>query len=281
MLQYLSLIILGIAASVLGECPNMEDVPTYDETQEVFVCSRVWKEEGHELSVNACNGDFLTYTDGENHDASDGNYLPMGSMFVKPGCDLYMFWDYNFEGSSNIVSGPAEVYENTWGNWGYPGARSLKCRCRQKKIDCEPSDGYEMVLYCDNTDGLAEATCSYEKTIGTSYSSSISENMSIDRTIQAELTAQFFGLFSSSIGASVSTGYDWTQTSTETRHEQVTVTVSAPAPPGLVLVIEQAVGDCDESQARTEMYRISHHDNKGNVLRQTTGHFPGNSPVIF
>ena len=100
MLQYLSLIILGIAASVLGECPNMEDVPTYDETQEVFVCSRVWKEEGHELSVNACNGDFLTYTDGENHDASDGKYLPMGSMFVKPGCDLYMFWDYNFEGSS-------------------------------------------------------------------------------------------------------------------------------------------------------------------------------------
>ena len=153
-----------------------------------------------------------------------------------------------------------------------------------------------MVLYCDNTDGLAEATCSYEKTIGTSYSSSISENMSIDRTIQAELTAQFFGLFSSSIGriivsdtyhhhvvpgSSVSTGYDWTQTSTETRHEQVTVTVSAPAPPGLVLVIEQAVGDCDESQARTEMYRISHHDKMGNVLRQTTGHFPGNSPVIF
>ena len=57
-----------------------------------------------------------------------------------------------------------------------------------------------MVLYCDNKDGLAEATCSYEKTIGTSYSSSISENMSIDRTIQSELTAQFFGLFSSSIG---------------------------------------------------------------------------------
>ena len=54
---------------------------------------------------------------------------------------------------------------------------------------------------------------------------------------------------------------------------QVTVTVEAEAPPGLVLVLEQAVGRCGGSEARTEMFRTSHHDTRGHVVANTeTGH---------
>ena len=53
---------------------------------------------------------------------------------------------------------------------------------------------------------------------------------------------------------------------------QVTVTVEAEAPPGLVLVLEQAVGRCGGSEARTEMFRTSHHDTRGHVANTETGH---------
>ena len=40
---------------------------------------------------------------------------------------------------------------------------------------------------------------------------------------------------------------------------------------GTILVIEQAVGHCDGNEAKTEMFRTSHQDSKGNVLFQSTG----------
>ena len=40
---------------------------------------------------------------------------------------------------------------------------------------------------------------------------------------------------------------------------------------GTILVIEQAVGHCDGNEAKTEMFRTSHQDSKGNVLFLSTG----------
>ena len=61
----------------------------------------------------------------------------------------------------------------------------------------------------------------------------------------------------------------WISTSISTvRSDQVTITLEAEAPPGLVLVIEQAVGHCDTSEARTELFRTSHHDKHGNLVYQ-------------
>ena len=41
----------------------------------------------------------------------------------------------------------------------------------------------------------------------------------IDATIEAAMSAQFFVSFSAELGVSVSTGYDWTQTSSEAKSE--------------------------------------------------------------
>jgi len=46
----------------------------------------------------------------------------------------------------------------------------------------------------------------------------------------------------------------------------VTVTVEAQAQNGTLLTIEQAVGTCDGSKAKTEMFRVTETDGKGNVL---------------
>ena len=92
--------------------------------------------------------------------------------------------------------------------------------------------------------------------------------MSVDETVEYAMEAQFWEIFKESMGISISTGYDWGHVSSETRSDQVTITLEAEAPPGLVLVIEQAVGHCGGSEARTEMFRTSHHDRQGNVVFQ-------------
>ena len=87
---------LFLVSSTLGECPHMKDIPTMWGNQ--FTCARKWWLEGDDLAVNACNGFIDTYPDNFDYDAGDGNMIPMGSIFVKPACTLYMFYNEEFGG---------------------------------------------------------------------------------------------------------------------------------------------------------------------------------------
>jgi hypothetical protein len=52
----------------------------------------------------------------------------------------------------------------------------------------------------------------------------------------------------------------------------VTVEVQALAPAGQILTIEQAVGHCDGSSVKTEMYKISHFTTKGELIKSRIVH---------
>ena len=52
--------------------------------------------------------------------------------------------------------------------------------------------------------------------MGTTYTESYSNSMSVDVTVKNEMSAKFFDIFSEKIGISVSTGYDWSYASSET-----------------------------------------------------------------
>jgi len=265
--------LFAMIISCKGECPPMNDIPVMYDDQK-FTCMTWWWDRGGDYAVDSCNGNSHTNPDGLDAGAEIGHFYPMGSIFVKPGCTLYMYKDYGYSGDygSHVISGPAEVYRNT--HWDFntqilgPGPLSFKCRCIQKKVDCEPEDSYEVVLWCDGRDAVVDTKCTYEKTIGTEFSNEISEGMSIDETIEYEMSAQFWGIFEERMGMSVNTGYDWGHVSTQTKSEQTTITVEGTVPPGYVLVIEQAVGHCSGSEARTDMFKISHQDKDGNVVSQ-------------
>ena len=79
-----------------GECPVMKDIETMMGDQ--FTCARKWWLKGDELGVNACNGFSDSYPDNYDYDAGEGSMIPMGSIFVKPGCTLYMFYNEDFGG---------------------------------------------------------------------------------------------------------------------------------------------------------------------------------------
>jgi hypothetical protein len=53
---------------------------------------------------------------------------------------------------------------------------------------------------------------------------------------------------------------------------KVTVEVEAQAPAGQILTIEQAVGHCDGSSVKTEMYKISHFTPKGQLISSKLVH---------
>merc|ERR1712038_667902 len=172
----------------------------------------------------------------------------------------------NYEGDSLVLPGPTAVYNNHWGVGGPPGPSSFKCRCIQEPISCVPDDEYDVVLVCDNLLGQATTKCTYQQTIGTAFSESASQGMSVSGAVSNAIHAGLFRLFSEDLDISVTTGYDWTHVSEATQSEQITMKIEAEAPPGTVLIIEQAVGHCDGNEARTEMFRTSHQDSKGHCL---------------
>ena len=123
-----------------------------------------------------------------------------------------------------------------------------------------------MALNCDATGAIKPTDCKYGKKIGTTFSQEISESISVSETIEYSLTANFFELFSETLSVSATTGYDWTQASSFTKSEMEEFEVIATAPAGLILTVEQAVGKCGDSEARTELFRIRHTDEKGNIV---------------
>ena len=89
-------------------------------------------------------------------------------------------------------------------------------------------------MVCDNLNGQATTKCTYSQTVGTEFSDSVSEGMSVDETVEYEMEMEFWGIFKQRMGMSVATGYDWGHTSDATKSEQTTITVEAEAPPGKV-----------------------------------------------
>merc|ERR1712064_222228 len=152
-----------------------------------------------------------------------------------------------FTGDRIEYNGPATFPDSCTGNncppykngdhWGFP---SFKCRCQQDPIICQPSDQYVTIMQCDNSNNDVEAKCTYTKTIGTTWTTEVSNSMSIDATIEYAMSASFFSFFSEELGISVSTGYDWTHTSSEAKSETQEFKVETVVNPHSILIIEGA-----------------------------------------
>jgi len=136
--------------------------------------------------------------------------------------------------------------------------------CKQHYPDCVPSDEWETVASFDNSNSDLPSTFTYKYIIGTSWSTQMSEGMHIDDTVSAEMKAGFFDIFETTIGVSVTTGYNWNEVSTEAQSETREFWVQTDVPAGKLLQIQQAVGKCGGSDVNTEMFRSLSYDLEGN-----------------
>jgi len=260
---------------VLSECPNINDLPVLTDDGTMFFCAFTWYDEGSTEPIQGCNGDDRTYMDDDDLDHGDGYYLSAGSIIVKAGCTLYGYSEHNYNGDLIKYYGPATFPDGCTGGKCPPvdgthahGFYSAQCRCDQDPIICQPEDSWATIIQCDNTQSSVDLSCSYTKTIGTTWSSSAQESMSIDATIEYAMHAGFFDMFSEDLGISVSTGYDWTHTSSEAQSETETFQVEATVPPYTLLQIQGAEGNCGDNNVKTELFKSITMDGEGNVLSE-------------
>merc|ERR1711915_1071441 len=99
--------------------------------------------------------------------------------------------------------------------------------------------------------------------IGTSWSTEMSEGMSIDETVSAEMSAGFFDIFETKLGVSVTTGYNWNEVSTEAQSETKEFSVQTDVPAGKSIQIQQTKGTCGGSDVNTERFRSLSYDLEG------------------
>ena len=283
------LLIALCIALINAECPDIDDFPVYfnDNT---FFCARFYYGPGDDLALHGCNGcslsNYLDVPDNANNDAGDGYHYPVGSLIVRPGCTFYQFHESHYNGNWKTFEGPG-VWSKVDGGYNgqnsncAKGERSIMCRCNMRHFSCVPEDRFEVVMLCDATLAESDVECNYIKTIGTSYTETMSSSMSLDVTVENEMKEKFFGIFESTLSVSVTTGYDWSFVSSETTSEEHSVQIQASAPSGYVLRIEQAVGHCDGNSAKTELFRISHLDRFGQVVKQTKQRMFSNGTTVL
>merc|ERR1712126_134913 len=111
------------------------------------------------------------------------------------------------------------------------------------------------------------------------WTSSASESMSIDTTIEEAMSASFFSFFSEDIGMSTTTGYDWTHTSSEAKSETEEFLVEVVVDAHSLLIIEGAEGDCGGNNVKTELFRFTSMDANGNVISQKLEYMNGNQTI--
>merc|ERR1711962_329814 len=136
------------------------------------------------------------------------------------------------------------------------------------------------IMQCDNSNNDLEAKCRYVKTIGTTWTAEASKSMSIDTTIEASMSASFFSFFSTEIGVSITTGYDWGHTSSQAKSETETFEVEAVVAPYSILIIDGAEGECGGNNVKTELFRFTSTDRAGNIISQTFENMNGNNTTI-
>jgi len=243
--------------SARSGCPDISELPIVWNKQ--FLGSRRYSGKGNDIPALSCNGDYNDAVSGHQASADPGTGYLIGSIFVHPGCTFYGFHDYNYQGSYTEWTGP--LFISNVPKWtfdhscGVACARSYLVDCRQQYPDCQPEDSWKTVTSLDNTQSDLPATFTYKYTIGTSWSHQMSESMDISTTISEEVKAGFFDIFEASIGVSVTTGYNWSETSTAAKSETKEISDVIEVPGGRVLEIQQTKGFCGGSEVSTEMFR--------------------------
>jgi len=219
-------------------------------------CAYYWSGEGDDWPVDACNGMKSYARVGDYNPTND--YFPMGSIYVKPGCTMYLYEDSNFEGNrEEYYDGLVPNNQHFTNNGAVPGPKSFKCRCHYP-INCVPEDGYEVILQYDNKKGKTPITLTYTKTIGISLSAEVQASFSVSNTKTSSISHRLWWIFHTTLTHtwSQTTTYDWSVkvaadfSATTSLEAQITIQ------PGKTIQILQAVGKCGDSEVRTSLFKV-------------------------
>jgi len=217
-------------------------------------CAYYWNEEGDDWPVDACNGIKSYAREGDYNPT--GSYFPMGSIYVQPGCTMYLYEDSNFGGTrEEYYEGLVPNNQHFTSNGAVPGPKSFKCRCYYP-INCVPEDGYEVILQYDNKKGKTPITLTYTKTIGISLSAEVQASFSVSNTKTSSISHRLWWRFSRTNTWSKTTTYDWSVKVAADFSVTTSLEAQITIQPGKTIQILQAVGKCGDSEVRTSLFKV-------------------------
>jgi len=231
-------------------CPQPADESALVD-DENFLAGVLWSWDGHDDLYLACNGPSYRDPAGTRHTNSPGTVVKIGSLLVMPGCTFTGYKEANYIGEKYEVTGPALI---PYVHFNDELFGSYEWSCRQRLPDCVPEDHWSTIGFFDNSFSEFPAQFIYSRTVGTSWSASMSESKKVSDKVDAAITISFWRIVAS-LGYSHTTEYDWTNPSEVAKSESVTTTVKITVAPFKKLQLDQAVGTCGGTTVHTEMLR--------------------------
>lgn len=232
-------------------CPNNPSTIVNDKV----VAGYRYDKAGNNIPQFACNGNAILMN-AETYYHSQGQCFKFGSMIVNPGCEV-LFFDFR-----NGKMEPIDVfYQGTYGKVEINQEENIACikayltTCNITYPACTPNDRWETITELDNTQGKESTTFSYTKTVGTTFSTKITESFGVSRTLKEEITASFFQRFKITLEEKSTTSFDWGKTDINTMSESTSSEVTQIVPPGKKFSIQQAVGHCGGSTVNTPLLK--------------------------
>lgn len=246
--------------------------PTFKKT---ILAARIYHGSGDGFTPWSCNGkctDWPAETR-SSFGETKGAMLPMGSVIVNPGCTMYVFSGYNYRGGfitfeagvhplvkqtnkqTNYLYACYTITPSPLGN-AVACAKSVMFTCVQVFPTCTPSSAWHTVATLDNQHSTVASQFSYTKTIGTKFSTAITNSFGVSVTAKSTFEAGFFDLFAAKTSLSLTIKYDWSRLDTEEKSTDTSYNVEVTLPAGLKVHIEEVVGTCGGSTIQTQMFRV-------------------------
>jgi len=243
--------------SLRSGCPDLSELPTVMDNQ--FIGMRRYNDLGNDVPGLSCNGKYYDEVDEYQWTGSHDSCRAVGSLFVHPGCTFTGWCGNDWKGIHHEFKGPKFISQvpvrtfclNTVNHNGWtPCTGSYVVDCKQHYPDCKASDEWVSIAKKNNSctpTNCKDDTFTYRYKRGSKYSVSMEEGFSVSATVEAEMKKAFFNIFDVTLGVSVTTGYDWSQTTTEDQMEEREFENQILVPSGGCVEIFQAVGKCGES----------------------------------
>jgi len=167
--------------------------------------------------------------------------------------------------NKQALCGLATQVETNHGSGDETALNGIKMKCcdvPDPATVCVPTDTWDQVIECNNRESSTPLHCSYERKVGTSNTTSFSENhwdlvqKYTDMGFSLSSALSFLGAnFRYNVGESSETGYNWTRSGTEVWSEEITTTVGFEVPGGGWSRLFQVFGECGLYGAKTNSYK--------------------------
>jgi hypothetical protein len=226
-------------------CPYPTDL-TRMYSDSTFVCARIYNDW-------YCGGQYVTI-----EDDTAVSYFPYSghadSAVVRPGCKLELYTGINFGGIKRTYE--EDFVEKVSNNVYDPNANSIRCRCAYGYPNCDPEDYFKPIIICDARTSSDPYKCAFKYTIGAELGESLTRGIEMSTSMEKEILDGLGFLFSSVIGMSDTTGYDWNGVTRDVQVGSTTIQGEVDVPPGAYLTVEQVAGECSDSNIYVPFLRV-------------------------